>query len=98
MDPVKSIKNQYLGINAHLHSLWQAEGSWVEESMFGLDVDYRELPPRFQRYHQGDQTRIAARMIAVLEAARAGVDLATGPFAVMPMILDEALAALEVLW
>src|SRR5215207_3466591 len=28
MEPVKSIRNQYLGINAHLHSQWQAEGRW----------------------------------------------------------------------
>src|SRR5436853_7332364 len=27
---VHSIKNQYVGINAHLHSLWQAQGGWVE--------------------------------------------------------------------
>ncbi|MBV7333155.1 DUF4058 family protein [Chloroflexi bacterium TSY] len=30
MNPVRSIRNQYLGINAHLHSLWQAEGGWSE--------------------------------------------------------------------
>lgn len=30
MEEVRSIKNQYLGINAHLHSLWQAEGDWDE--------------------------------------------------------------------
>jgi hypothetical protein len=28
MTPVRSIKNQYRGINAHLHSYWQAEGGW----------------------------------------------------------------------
>ncbi len=28
MTPVRSVKNQYLGINAHLHSYWQAEGGW----------------------------------------------------------------------
>jgi hypothetical protein len=28
MTPVRSIKNQYRGINAHLHSLWQSEGGW----------------------------------------------------------------------
>lgn len=28
MTPVHSIKNQYRGINAHLHSYWQAEGGW----------------------------------------------------------------------
>lgn len=28
MIPVRSIKNQYRGINAHMHSLWQAEHKW----------------------------------------------------------------------
>jgi len=28
MNPVRLAKNQYLGINAHHHSLWQAEGGW----------------------------------------------------------------------
>src|SRR5688572_2646696 len=28
MAPVRSIRNQYLGINAHLHSYWQAVGGW----------------------------------------------------------------------
>jgi hypothetical protein len=28
MPPVRSIKNQYSGLNAHLHSLWQADGNW----------------------------------------------------------------------
>jgi Protein of unknown function (DUF4058) len=27
---VRSVKNQYHGINAHLHSLWQAKGGWTE--------------------------------------------------------------------
>jgi Protein of unknown function (DUF4058) len=30
MTPVKSLKNQYLGVNAHLHSYWQANGDWSE--------------------------------------------------------------------
>lgn len=25
---IRSVQNQYRGINAHLHSLWQAEGKW----------------------------------------------------------------------
>ncbi|MEZ4667918.1 MAG: DUF4058 family protein [Anaerolineae bacterium] len=28
MKPVNPIKNQYRGINAHLHSFWQSEGGW----------------------------------------------------------------------
>lgn len=30
MRAVRSIKNQYLGINAHLHSYWQEKGGWPE--------------------------------------------------------------------
>jgi hypothetical protein len=28
MGPVRSVRNQYRGINAHLHSYWQAVGGW----------------------------------------------------------------------
>jgi hypothetical protein len=28
MNPVRSVKNQYRGINAHLHSYWQSEPGW----------------------------------------------------------------------
>lgn len=30
MQPVRSRKNQYGGVNAHLHSYWQAEGGWSD--------------------------------------------------------------------
>lgn len=30
MQAVQSVKNQYLGINAHLHSYWQEKGGWPE--------------------------------------------------------------------
>jgi len=33
MQPVRSLKNQYLGINAHLHSAWQSESGWDEFHM-----------------------------------------------------------------
>src|SRR5690349_21640022 len=42
MKPVRSVKNQYLGINAHLHSYWQAKGGW----------------DGFHTMHIGDLTRI----------------------------------------
>jgi hypothetical protein len=29
MPPVRSLKNQYRGINAHLHSKWQQHGNWA---------------------------------------------------------------------
>jgi hypothetical protein len=28
VDPINPVKNQYRGINAHLHSFWQSEGGW----------------------------------------------------------------------
>lgn len=28
MGPLQAIKNQYPGINAHLHSYWQGRGGW----------------------------------------------------------------------
>lgn len=67
----------------------------LEESMFGLDVDYRQFPPNFQRYHSADQERIAARMVAVLDANVHNVDLETGPFPIRDMTLSAALAELE---
>ena len=30
MKPIKAVDNQYRGINAHLHSYWQAQGHWKE--------------------------------------------------------------------
>ncbi len=69
-----------------------------EEGVFGLlFVDYAELPMRFERYSPADQTRIARRMLAVLEAARNGVDLETAPFAVKEITLEDALSKLELL-
>jgi hypothetical protein len=67
----------------------------LEESMFGLDVDYSRLPLHFQRYRMDDQGRIAVRMVALLNAARAGIDLETGPFPVKAMTLEAALAEIE---
>lgn len=67
----------------------------LEESMFGLDVDYSQLPLHFQRYRKDDQERIAARMVALLNAVRAGADLETRPFPVKAMTLAAALAEIE---
>jgi hypothetical protein len=54
-------------------------------------VDYSQLPLNFDRYSPADQTRIACRMLSVLEAAHAGTDLETGPFLVKDIPLDAAL-------
>jgi hypothetical protein len=73
-------------------------GKTLEETQYGfLWVDYSELPLRFERYSHADQTRIARRMLAVLEAKRDGVDLETGPFPVKEVTLEEALQQIEAL-
>ena len=64
----------------------------LEESMFGLDVDYSQLPLHFQRYRKDDQERIAVRIVALLNAVRTGADVETGPFPVPALTLDAALA------
>jgi Protein of unknown function (DUF4058) len=66
------------------------------EGFFGDDVDYHQFPLNFDRYSETDQARIAARMLAVLEAARSGIDLETGPFPTQA--LPDALAQIEKLF
>ena len=67
-----------------------------EEALFGLElVDYGQLPVNFQRYSDADQARIAARMVAVLEAARQGRDLESGPFPAKEITLETALMEIE---
>lgn len=69
-----------------------------KEMLYGLEqIDYREFPLNFDRYSRADQTRIARRMLAVLEASQRGIDLETGPFPDKEIGLDEAVAQLEVL-
>jgi len=69
-----------------------------EELLYGVElVDYSQLPLNFDRYSPDDQARIAARMLAVIEAAKRGANLETdGPFPVTLLPLDEALAQLAV--
>lgn len=61
------------------------------EMLYGNDVNYGELPLNFDRYSEADQQRILCRMLAVLKAAQAGVDLEkAAPLAVELLPLDEA--------
>jgi hypothetical protein len=66
------------------------------ETLYGLElVDYSQLPQHFDRYSPADQARIANRMVAVLQAARDGVDLETGPFPISALSLTAALTIIE---
>ncbi len=69
-----------------------------EETLYGWRfVDYSQFPLRFDRYSPADQQRIAQRMVAVIKAHHAQEDLATGPFAMETLTLDEALRQIKAL-
>lgn len=68
-----------------------------EEFLFGSEVNYAQLPPDFALYSPYDQHRIAARMVAVLEAAQAGQALDEPPLPRPHLPLNEALQRIEAL-
>ncbi len=70
-----------------------------EDLFYGIElVDYRQLPLNFNRYSRDNQTRITARMLAVLKAAGSGVDLDKDvPLPVEDIILEDALTQLKTL-
>jgi len=65
------------------------------EMLYGNEVDYSQLPLNFDRYSEADQQRIVCRMLAVLNAARNGIDLNAAPLPVEPLSLEDALKQLE---
>lgn len=46
MNPIRSTRNQSHGINAHLHSLWQAEGGWAAFHTSHINDLIRAMRPR----------------------------------------------------
>lgn len=65
-----------------------------EEQLYGDLVDYSQLPVNFSRYGESDQSRIVARMLAVLNASRDGKDLSNPPLPVEAVSLEDGLQAL----
>jgi hypothetical protein len=67
----------------------------LEDALYGLElVDYSQLPVNFERYRESDQMRITNRMLAVVEAAKAGANLEKGDFPVGSWSLADALKQL----
>ncbi len=69
----------------------------LTELTYGRLVDYRQLPDHFDSYSPADQTRIAARMVAILEAAQAGLDLETAALPTLDGSLEALLGRIEAL-
>ncbi len=51
-------------------------------SFYSSEVDYEQLPVRFETYSEADQARIKARMQAVQESHQHGANLEDGPFVI----------------
>ncbi len=68
----------------------------LTDALYGLEwSDYSEFPVHFDHYREADQTRIANRMLTVLEAANAGQNLEVELPPVGDLPLDVTLARLE---
>ncbi len=69
-----------------------------EDMLYGFEAElnYSELPVHFDRYSPSDQERIVARMLAIIKAEQAGVDLeANAPLPTEAVSLEEGLAQLK---
>lgn len=68
----------------------------LEETLFTSEfVDYTQFPQNFDRYSPADQQRIAVRMVAVLEAAKADKTLEGAPLPVPTLSLADALKRIQ---
>jgi len=69
-----------------------------EEARYGYspDLDYHQLPTHFDRYSLSDQERIVARMLAIIKAEQAGVDLETNaPLPTETVSLEDGLQQIQ---
>lgn len=65
-----------------------------EQQLFGDQVDYGQLPHAFNLYSPTDQTRIANRVLAIINAHNNGNDLETVSLTVANLPLHDALSQL----
>ena len=95
-DPVPTIRIPLLGEDVLDFDFGKAYDKTFSEMLYGNEVDYAQFPLNFDRYDQADQTRIANRMLAVLKASQAGVNLdRAAPLPLERLPLDEALNQLK---
>lgn len=90
-DPIPALTIPLSGADQVTCDLNAVYGKTFSELGYGDEVDYASLPERFDLYQPFDQLRIVNRMVAVIEAAQAGVDLETAGIAPLALSLHEAL-------
>jgi hypothetical protein len=67
-----------------------------EEMFYGDELDYSQLPLKFETYSLTDRQRIASRMVAIKKAVTAGMSLENEPQPIELVSLEEALQELSV--
>ncbi len=74
-DPIPEIVIPLSGTDALVFDFDAPYRRTFEEMLYGRRVDYAQLPLAFERYQPDDRARILNRLIAVLRAVLAGLDL-----------------------
>lgn len=95
-EPIPTVKIPLNDTNSLLFDFAPAYHKTLAETFFAYEfVDYSQYPVNFERYSPEDRQRIAARMVAVLEANSKGVDLESGPFERPEISFEEAVKQIE---
>ncbi len=97
-DPIPTVNIPLSGAEVLAFDFDKPYQKQFEEMVYGLEqVDYAQLPLRFNRYSEADQLRIVNRMLTILEAVQQGQDLEQAPLPLLPAptTLEEGLKQLE---
>jgi hypothetical protein len=75
----------------------KAYNKTIEETLYGaILIDYEQQPANFDRYTRGDQARILARMLTIVQAVRKGVSLEeNAPLPIDPEAYDDDIGRIK---
>lgn len=91
---IRSVKNQYHGINAHLHSLWQAKGGWERFHHFHLGHLLTALKAQLRPmgYIADMEVSLQIRRVGDFSTPRRADILVANPFPSRPMASPQSIA------
>jgi hypothetical protein len=94
-EPLPTLKLPLSGTDFSLFDFDAAYQKTFTEGLYGFDreLNYHAYPAEFARYSPADQQRIAARLVAILQAQQQGSDLEAAPFPVDPTLTLESAQA-----
>lgn len=95
-EPIPTVQIPLNGSDVLTFDFGPAYHKTLAETFFAYEfVDYSQYPVNFERYSPEDRQRIATRMVAVLEAARDGINLESGPFERPEISFEEAMQRID---